>query len=577
MSKIIYVYTRNNSFRLKDKDRLLKICKELEPENIASKIHHKASVNDHIAFAIMNYTTSLIKKGNSVLLGCLYDQCESWDEPLTDFMDGSYALFRDNEDCLEVVTDAVASRTIWYYFDENCFVASTSQRAILMFIGSFHFDERVIPWLLSTGSLGPELSWDKRLKRLPADSSVLLEKKKWSISMKQAPINFAEYSRSDNEHKKKMEDAIDKTMECFKHMNFEKWALPLSGGYDSRAILCFLVNKGYVPENFTTITWGLEQSIKEKKNDAKVAKDIANTLGVTHKYYYTNVSDEPIKKIIDRFLLCGEGRIDHLSGYMDGMKLWRDLFDDGRVGIIRGDEGFGWSPVSSALMVRYSIGCALCSDYSNLVNVIERFGLSNQVFPAELKQKNESLSTWRDRLYHAYRIPTVLAALSDLKLSYAEQISPLLSRSILNRVREMPDRLRTDKALFKKIVDYITPKIPYANKGANASVQDILKKGPVIELIRDTLRCDYSRTLFGSEFLNYIEKNISFEGSSNKKNSVSIKQFIKKLIPKFIKNWLKNNELVLPTIDPNKLAFRVYIVIRMHQILSKDCNRIKSY
>jgi hypothetical protein len=319
----------------------------------------------------------------------------------------------------------------------------------------------------------------------------------------------------------------------------------------------------------------LKKSINEAGNDAKVAKDLASALGVGHRYYHTDVSEEPIAEVVDRFLLCGEGRIDHIAGYMDGMKIWRDLLGDGVIGIIRGDEAFGCSPLSSALAVRHYVGCALCSDYSNLVDVIERFGLSHQEFPAHLKQRDdESLSTWRDRLYHIYRLPTVLAALSDLKFSYVEQITPLLSILILSRVRELPDRLRTGKTLFKGIVNTITPKVAYANKGANASVEDILRGSPVVELLYNTLRCDYSRTLFSSEFLNYVTKGIAFDGSSNNKTPSSLK----KPIPGFVEtlNLLKDSSAGLPTVDANILAFRVYIIIRMHQILSEDCNKISS-
>lgn len=576
MSKVIYVCTRNRRLGSTDEDRLREICRNLEPDNVVSQIDHKVLANDRIAFAIMNYQPSIIEKENSLLLGCLYGQWERWDEPLTDFPDGSYALFRDNDDYFEVVTDAAASRTIWYYFDEHWFIASTSQRAMVMFLGSFDFDERVIPWCLSTGSLGPELSWDQRFKRLAVDSSVVLDRAHWSISTKHNPVRFAEQNRSDAEHNKLLAAAISKTIESLQCLNFDDWALPLSGGYDSRAILCFTNKTGAIPENLRTITWGLEKSIRETGNDAKVAKDLADRMGVAHRYYHTDVSDEPIAKIIDRFLLCGEGRADGLSGYMDGMKIWSDLLADGVVGIIRGDEGFGWSAVSSAMTVRCSVGCGLCSDYSNLVDVIDRFGLPDQEFPADLQQTDESLSAWRDRLYHTYRIPTILAALSDIKYSYVEQITPLLSRLILSRVRELPDRLRTDKSLFKEIVNTIAPRVPYANKEATASADDILRKGPVVELLYHLLRSEYARTVFSSEFLIYITKGITREGSSSKMTSGSVKKYIKKLIPRSIKNVLRDTGVAAPSADANRLAFRVYMIVRMHQILSEDCNKFSS-
>jgi hypothetical protein len=236
--------------------------------------------------------------------------------------------------------------------------------------------------------------------------------------------------------------------------------------------------------------------------------------------------------------------------------------------------GFGLEQVSSDSSVRHRAGCPMCSDFSNLVDVIEKFDLPQQEFPADLKQKDESLTAWRDRLYLTCRIPTRLAALSDLKFSYVEQINPLLSRSILNRVKEMPDRLRTDKILFIKIVNAITPKIPFANKRADALSKDILRKGPVVELLYETLQCDYSHKLFSSGFLSHIIKGITVDDSSRNKTSTSYKKSIKKLIPSFIKNLLKDSGVYTLSVNANILAFRVYIIVRMHQILREDSTKI---
>jgi len=569
MSKIIYVCSRNRPFDSKDELRLSEICKELEPDNLSLSGNHKISVHDKIAFGIMNPPKSIVCNGTSVLLGYLYNSCNRLYEPLSEFPDGSYALFRDNPDYLEVVSDPAASRTIWYYFDDNLFISSTSQRAIVKFIGNFVFDERVIPWMLSTGSLGPGLSWDKRLQRLDPDSSVVLDKDNWSISTKQTPVKFAETSRSDSEHQRLLTDAIKKTVGSLKDINYNEWVLPLSGGYDSRAILCFIMSNGINAKELQTITWGLKDSINEKGNDARVAKDLAGALGVKHRYYHTNISEEPIEKVIDRFILCGEGRIDHLSGYMDGFEIWRKLHEDGVQGIIRGDEGFGWGPVLSKSNVLQSVGCNPCSNIPNLKNIIVDYGFSVQELPLDLEMREtESLEQWRDRLYHEFRLPTILAALSDLKYSYVEQIDPLISRSILHQVREMPDSLRTDKALFKSIVNAIGPNIAYANKGANLDPGDIMRKNEVVNLLKQKIQSEHAREIFRSDFIQFILDGIK-TSSVNQSSKRSLEQKIIRMIPPFIKDIVRKT--YSSDLDGNILAFRVFIIIRMHEILKNDC------
>lgn len=570
MSKIIYACSREKTFDSKDEMRISEICTELEPDNLSSPVNHKISVHDKIAFGIMNPPNSLMCNDTSLLLGYLYERSSRLYEPLSEFPDGSYALFRDSPDYLEVVSDPAASRTIWYYFDDSIFISSTSQRAIIMSIGNFVFDERVIPWMLSTGTLGPGLSWDKRLHCLGPDSSIILDKKNWAISTKQTPVKFAEVPRSDSEHQRLLTDAIKKTIESLKDIEYDEWVLPLSGGYDSRGILCFIKSNGEKnTEDIQTITWGLRDSINENGNDAKVAKELARTLGVKHSYYHTNISEEPIEKVIDRFILCGEGRIDHLSGYMDGFEIWRKLHEDGVEGIIRGDEGFGWGSVSSKINVLKSIGCNLCSNIPNLKNTTNNYGFLTQKLPADLEMRDgESLEQWRDRLYHTFRLPTVLAALSDLKYSYVEVINPLISRSILHRVRELPDHLRTDKALFKSIVDTVGPNIAYADKGANLAPRDILKKDELVNLLKTKIQSEHAREIFGSDFVFFILQGIKSDYASQSSKR-SLEQKIIRLIPPFIKNIVGKS--YSPNIDGNILAFRVFIIIRMHEILNNDC------
>lgn len=514
-----------------------------------------------------------------VLLGFLYEKHSvHWDEPRKIYPDGNYALFRANEDEIEVVSDCAATRTIWYYHDDELFIASTSQRAIIMFLESFSFDERVIPWLLSTGSLGPTFSWDRRIKRLQADTSLSIDRKGWNISLNQNPITFNEVNRRTEAHKEVLTNAITKTVEFIENIDFDQWVLPLSGGYDSRGILCFIKDGIGTPDNLKAVTWGLEESLSEDGNDAKVAKDLAQTLGIQHGYYHTGISSDPIETIIDRFLFCSEGRIDHISGYMDGMDIWKQFYNDNIKGVIRGDEGFGWGAVSSELTVRISVGCGLCSDFKNLSHIIDECELPTQELPHDLqKVTGESLDAWRDRLYHSYRLPTILSALSDIKFSYVEQINPLLSKAILNAVRSLPDNLRTDKFLFKRIVESMSPTIPFATRGANASPKEILRNKAFADMLKSEISSDYSINLFGVKFKNLILKSIEVDevrpGKQRKRRN--IKGFISSILPQSIKNILRDS-VASPTVDGNILAFRVFIIIKMHKMLVADSARKSS-
>lgn len=568
MSKSIYICSRERISPSVDK-RLHLICKKLAPDNIIPNAP-KVMVNEYVAYGVMNPNNStLVEMRNSLLIGHFFFKNKKWFEPLTEFPDGSYALYRDNESYCEIVSDPAASRTIWYYFDEDTFIASTSQRMIVMFIGSFEFDERVIPWMLSTGTLGPDFSWDRRIKQIPPDSSVILSKSEWSISVKSNPLEFKPVERSDEDHEKLLREAHKTTLGNL-NIDYSKWILPLSGGYDSRAILCFLHATNTNIQGLRTVTWGLGSSLTIKGNDAYVAKELANALNISHKYYQTDLSDEPIETIINRFVMVGEGRVDHLSAYMDGFKIWKTLFEDGIQGIIRGDVGFTGHEAFSSLKMRKNINCLLCSNFANL-KYYSKYGFPSQNLPQRLqRQKGETLELWRDRLYHQYRLPIIMSALSDLKFSYTEQINPLLSRIILQQVRQLPDHLRTKKILLKKIVISLSPRVNFATDEAEASPIDVLTKKEMVILLKRELSSNYAKKILPSEFLKFILKgtNTKEHASLVKSTLFSFKSSLTKNTSGFIKRTIRR--VLRPNVDPNILAFRVLLIIKMNRILNED-------
>lgn len=568
MAKSIYIYSRE-ILPASVGQLLYEICRNLAPDNITPN-DPRVMVHRNIAYGIMNPTNSLLESGTSLLMGQIFEKVENWGVPLQDFPDGSYALFRNGDDYGEIVSDPVASRAIWYYKDEELFIASTSQRAIIMFLGSYEFDERIIPWMLSTGTLGPSFTWDKRIKRIPADSSIILNKTDWSVIIKSNPIVLDPVERSDEQHEIQLRETLNSSFKSI-NLDWSRWVLPLSGGYDSRGILCLLLDSDSNNRTLRTITWGLKSSKNVEGNDASVAGNLANQLKVANIYYSNDLSEEPIEIIIDRFILVGEGLIDNLSDYLDGFGMWKAVFESGIEGIVRGDEAFGWVPVSSSLAVRLNDTCCLCSDFSNLKDY-RKYGFSLQELPRNLcKKEGETLSTWRDRVFQVYSQSVIQSALSDLKLSYVEQINPLLSKKILQQVRQLPDHLRNDRLLFKKIVKSLSPEIDFSTSASSTPPEEILKRRHMVKLLENELNSENARRIFPSEFLDFVKKGIISRDQPVPANggSSQVRSSFKKIIPQFVKDVIRS-EIALPVIDSNLLAFRVFMICKMFQTLSND-------
>jgi hypothetical protein len=260
---------------------------------------------------------------------------------------------------------------------------------------------------------------------------------------------------------------------------------------------------------------------------------------------------------------------------MDGFKIWKTLFESGIHGIIRADEGFGWGPVSSHSDVRFCVEIPLWSDFSNLKN-LEEFCFTKQEMPDELAQREgESLEGWRDRLYHQFRIPVVLAALSDLKLPYVEIINPLLSRRIIYEVRRMPDDLRTDKNLYKSIVRSFSPNISFAKYPAIESPGNILKSKRVVEFLKEELSSAYVDSILSREFINYVLSRVTIiDGQQNARKRETLKDRVKSHLPKGIKNKIRH-AVSKPKMDFNVLAFRAYMICRMSKMLSEDVESLR--
>jgi len=568
MAKSIYVCSREKLLPSVGR-QLSDICKNISPDNLNITLP-KIITGENFGYGIMNPNSTISEIDSSLMLGRILNKDAEWHVPLQDFPDGSYAIFRNGEQYFEIVSDPVASRTIWYYMDEGIFAASTSQRAIVMYLGSFEFNVEVIPWMLSSGNLGPFNSWDKRIKMVPADSSIVLDKVAWTLSYRSNPIEFKQKQQSDEQHEIQLREALDATFKSLS-MDYSKWVIPLSGGYDSRGIVCSLIKAGHKGDRLKTITWGLRSALQMKDNDAYVAKELAKKLNISNKYFTNDPSPESTDKIINRFLMLGEGRIGNISQYMDGFRMWATIYEDGIEGIIRGDEGFGCNPYSSELAVRINQSCSLCSDFSNLKDY-RKYGFPEQKLPTDLiRKRHETLSQWCDRLFHQYTLATEFPALSDLKLPYVEVINPLLSRKILQQVRQLPDHLRTGKALFKKIVNSLSPEINYAKSATSSSLSEIFKQETIVKIMKADLSSEEARSLFNSEFLNFVLKGLS---TTEKNGSVAFQSSLPtsmagRIVPRFIKEALRNM-IIRPRVDGNVLAFRVLIIIRMCRILSND-------
>lgn len=523
---------------------------------------------DGVSAALLNPSGAARMQGTSIAIGMLLDADDGWDVPGTALPDGSFALLRADDEQVELAADSAGSRTLWYALTDDELVASSSQRAIVKLLGSFEPNRDVLPWMLSSGTLGPTGGWDARLKRVQPGERVVLDRARWRLrSTIETPTFAADRSLSRAAHLERLRAAVAAVCERWS-FDAREWVLTLSGGADSRSLLYLLRNRGV-----DTVTWGLPHTAEQEGGDAQVAREVARALAAPHRFFPIESHAHAPEVVLERFLAVGEGRVDSISGYVDGFEIWKTLFDHGYGGVIRGDEAFGWVPVRSEYAVRAATSLAMLADFFS-AKELDAFELSAQRLPERLARSDgETLATWRDRLYQQSRIPTFLAALTDLKTAYLEVGNPLLARSVLECVRAMPDELRTDKPLWREIVASQLPDVALARRVAIPSMRDFLTDRGVLELLLAEVTSERAVTLLAAPLRARcraaLQAALRTAGRKTPRGDWR-HSALASVVPPRVRAMVRNWRAPRPSIDPLVLAFRTFVAARMHGVLAAD-------
>ena len=571
MSKIVFLCFRNGADNTITPSSIDTLSGRLCPDNVSANPPTVIERNG-ILIGILNPNSSVRVMDTSVCVGYVIDPSPQWGVPLSPIPNGAYALFRSDAKTVELATDMVASRTIWYVQTGSMFVASTSQRAIVFFLQSFEPNEAAFAWMLSSGSLGLGNSWDKRIKYLTPDTRLHLDRRSWRLTCeeKRARFDFNE-SRIEQQYESELREALEHTFTGLS-LDYTKWALALSGGVDSRAILLKIKDR----QNLQCITWGTTSAITNKDSDAYIARRLAEHLGLSQRYFVVDSSSDPLEKVFDRFFSAGEGRIDHIASYWDGFQIWKWLFDNGFLGVIRGEQVFGWDPRNTDAQVR-SRQLMMLQDYGNLQAFKELFNRQfvEQPWPEWLKREDgESLATWSDRLKQELYYPVVQSALTDLKCSYVEVVTPFLSHRVINVIRTIPDSLRTSKYLFRKIVTSDDPNIPYAKSPAIPNRGHILRTRDAVDLMSDALNSSYFRGLFSNNLIDHILVKYRLELSNPPRQRLTVRSVARRLLPNRVRRLI-GTTIYKPTMDYSILAFRTYLAGKVNEMYSADASEYR--
>jgi hypothetical protein len=488
--------------------------------------------------------------------------------------DFASALFRANADVAEVLTDAAGSRTVWYALSDSQLIASTSQRMIVASLRTFEPNGAVIPWMLLSGGSGPRLSWDRRIECMPPDSTLRLDRMRWRLTVEeQAAAWYGSGPAPDDDQINRLQEALDRTFAGLR--TDDDTVLPLSGGYDSRAILLLLLRHLRPGSSIRAITWGTRDALGDPTNDAYLARSLCRALNVDHRYLVLDETPVPFPTVFRRFVAMGEGRTDHIGAYIDGFAMWQGLHDDGIGAVLRGDMGFGYPPALTERDVRLQTGFPVPDDYRNLP---PKSGLREArlklPFPMG-RMAGESCTEWNGRLGHAFRLPINLAALTQLKTSFVELLNPLLARPLLRLARSLPGHLYVGKHAFKKVVERLSPSIPFARTTAIPPPRDVYRTAEARAFLRQVLGDGGGRYL-PQDTIDAVMPALAPSTRASHRPTVNLSA-LKKRAKGSLPKWVASIVRSAPSgrLDPLTLAFRAAIVTETCKLLTDDAKVLR--
>jgi len=562
MSKVLMVFYRSG--QKNTKDQIDKITERINPDNIRPRPTLIRELENGL-LAVFNPNENVLLKGGSVCLGGLVDMKDRWWKVREKKPEGTYAIIRHGKDEIEVLTDICGSRPLWYCQTKEVFAISTSQRAILPVLGDFQMEPFAVSWFLSSGQLGPGYSWDQRIRMVPPNSIFSFDLNNWSSKIDTKSLNFDISTEQD--HREKLICEIERAVGSM-DLNMEKWIVPLSGGVDSRGVLFFSKEYG-TP---SAMTRGLKSSLDEKGTDMYIAKKVASRFKVKHHVYFTDKFEEDFSAIMDRIIKLGECRIDHINHFMDGLFNYKDIYEKGYTGLLRGEHQFGAKTIrqyyGTDKDVRRNLGALMFSDYDNID--LGSFGLKIPFWPEDLKQRpDETYQQWRDRTRLLYRSPYCLTTIIDLITGYVETISPMTSSNIIDQMFRTPDNFRRDSNLWYSIVKRRSSGIPFADKDAIHNIYTLLTLDPIRNTIRNELEI-YRGSVLPADLISFVMRKTSKVPVASMPTWTSrTRKWINNNIPGFLMKWIyKPPEK--QTMNFFRLALRCYMIAKLEKIFEED-------
>ena len=245
----------------------------------------------------------------------------------------------------------------------------------------------------------------------------------------------------------------------------EETAVLLSGGVDSRGILsACLSTAGGDGAAINSVTWGVDEG-EGNNSDVEVARRIARNFKLNHTFCRRDLDAYTDRFNATNRIIEGMSIVPAFQAHQD--RVFQDIRDLGFRAVLRGDECFGWNRAVFELpSAIYESAIRRFRDVKLLKDIVRKdqwktFSDYNDATFDGLLNKYADLPTneAKDRIYFEQRLQHLLQSSSYWRQVYFDERNVLLDDDILDFMKRVPTKLRSEKVLFKKVVAEMHPEL----------------------------------------------------------------------------------------------------------------------
>jgi asparagine synthetase B (glutamine-hydrolysing) len=351
--------------------------------------------------------------------------------------------------------------------------------------------------------------------------------------------------------------------------------VPISGGYDSRAILATIRDAYDGP--LRTITWGVNET--DPHADGFIGRRVASAMGTDHLFIERSRSAR-LAHEVQQTIRQVDASIDDPIRHHGELGIMNQLRAFGCTDLFRGDEVFGYlGAVRSDAEALSTVGFVKAKDLGQVLSLIapewrdsarDEYNLLIEGFQKGAESMRDPTNR-KDYFYFRGRLVHVLHRSSFYKMPFLNVRLPWLDPELLDFMRIVPARHRVHKAVFVRALEQMYPgigDIPYATRLSLENWRAELRTDFVLrEFVDASLRARSScfDDVFDGDGIDFLFRTImsgSLAPRSVDQIVRSSKSALRKLVPGLYSRLKRHalDRVPVPHKSPVSLLFRLVIL-----------------